>query len=105
MLYPASLVHPGKNVIAVRVFDHAGEGGFGGGAMSIGPVESEAMSLRGVWDYKVELALEPKHPDWGTRPEPVGASNQNNPERALQRDDCATRSIRDSRRHLVSGRK
>ena len=80
---PGSLVHPGKNVIAVRVFDHAGEGGFsGGGAMSIGPAgaaESEAISLRGVWDYKVELALEPKHPDWGTRPEAVGASNQNNP--------------------------
>lgn len=79
---PGSLVHPGRNVIAVRVFDHAGEGGFGGGAMSIGPAnvaESEAMSLRGAWDYKVELALEPKHPDWGTRPEVVGASNQNNP--------------------------
>ena len=79
---PGALVHPGKNVIAIRVFDSAGEGGFGGGAMSIGPpdaVESEAMSLRGVWDYKVELALEPKHPDWGTRPEAVGVSNQNNP--------------------------
>jgi sialate O-acetylesterase len=80
---PASLVHRGRNVIAVRVFDSAGEGGFSrGGAMSIGPagaVESEVISLRGVWDYKVELALEPKHPDWGTRPEAVGAGNQNNP--------------------------
>jgi sialate O-acetylesterase len=27
----------------------------------------------------VELALEPKHPDWGSRPEAVGANNQNNP--------------------------
>ena len=80
---PASLVHAGRNVIAVRVFDSAGEGGFSrGGAMSIAPVgaaESEVISLRGVWDYKVELALEPKHPDWGTRPEAVGVSNQNNP--------------------------
>jgi len=80
---PGALVHGGKNVIAVRVFDSAGEGGFSrGGAMSIGPAgaaESEVISLRGAWDYKVELALEPKHPDWGSRPEAVGVSNQNNP--------------------------
>ena len=80
---PGSLVKAGRNVIAVRVFDSAGEGGFSrGGAMSIGPNgdgDSQAISLRGVWDYKVELALEPKRPDWGTRPEAVGVSNQNNP--------------------------
>jgi sialate O-acetylesterase len=77
---PGSLVHGGRNVIAVRVFDSAGEGGFSrGGAMSIGPNEGEVISLRGAWDYKVELALEPKHPDWGSRPEAVGVSNQNNP--------------------------
>ena len=80
---PGSLVRSGRNVIAVRVFDSAGEGGFSrGGAMSIGPAgaaESQVISLRGTWDYKVELALEPKHPDWGTRPEAIGVSNQNNP--------------------------
>jgi sialate O-acetylesterase len=79
---PGSLVHAGANTIAVRVFDSAGEGGFGGGPMSIGPAgsgESQVISLRGAWDYKVELALEPKHPDWSTRPEAVGVSNQNNP--------------------------
>lgn len=77
---PGSTVRAGRNVIAVRVFDSAGEGGFGrGGAMSIGPAGVEPVSLRGAWDYKVELALEPKHPDWGTRPEAVGATNQNNP--------------------------
>lgn len=80
---PGSLVRAGRNVIAVRVFDSAGEGGFGrGGGMSIGPVganESELISLRGAWEYKVELALEPKRPDWGTRPATVGAGNQNNP--------------------------
>ena len=80
---PAALVKAGRNVIAVRVFDSGGEGGFSrGGAMSIGPngdAESQAISLRGAWDYKVELALEPKRPDWGTRPEAVGVSNQNNP--------------------------
>lgn len=50
--------------------------------MSIGPTgsgESDVISLRGTWDYKVELALEPKRPDWSTRPEAIGVSNQNNP--------------------------
>lgn len=80
---PGSLVHVGRNVISVRVFDHAGEGGFsGGGAMSlrsVGNGSSDVISLRGSWDYKVELALEPKRPDWGTRPEVPGVNNPNNP--------------------------
>jgi len=77
---PGSLVRAGRDVIAVRVFDSAGEGGFSrGGAFSIGPGGAEAIALGGVWDYKVEQALEPKHPDWGSRPEAVGVSNQNNP--------------------------
>ncbi len=80
---PGSLVRSGKNTIAVRVFDRAGEGGFGSaGEMSLRPGGadvSQAISLRGSWDYKVELALEPKHVDWGSRPEPVGSGNQNSP--------------------------
>jgi sialate O-acetylesterase len=80
---PGALVHAGRNVIAVRIFDSAGEGGFSrGGAMSIGPsggADTEAISLRGFWDYRVEQAFEPKHPDWGSRPDAVGVSNQNNP--------------------------
>ncbi len=77
---PGSLVRAGRNVIAVRVFDRAGEGGFGrGGEMSLRLNANDHIALRGDWDYKVELALEPKNPDWGTRPEPVGAANQNSP--------------------------
>jgi sialate O-acetylesterase len=80
---PGALVHGGANTIAVRVFDSAGEGGFSrGGKMAVGPAsaaDEELVSLRGEWDYKVELALEPKHPDWGTRPDAVGVGNQNNP--------------------------
>ena len=80
---PGSLVHAGTNVIAVRVFDRAGEGGFGrAGEMSLRSPNfdlSKSISLRGSWDYKVELALESKHVDWGTRPEEVGATNQNSP--------------------------
>ena len=81
---PGSLVRTGRNVIAVRVFDRAGEGGFGRGAdlMSLGPVgakEGEAISLAGPWSYKVELALDPKKPDYGSRPELAGPTNQNSP--------------------------
>ncbi|HEY8188658.1 MAG TPA: sialate O-acetylesterase [Pyrinomonadaceae bacterium] len=80
---PGSLVQGGRNVIAVRVFDRAGEGGFGrSDVMSLGPVgakESEAITLAGRWSYKVELALEPKKPDYGSRPELLGPSNQNSP--------------------------
>jgi len=78
---PAGLVRAGKNVIAVRVFDSAGEGGFGAGVMSLRPGEGaeEAVSLAGPWGYKVELALTPKSPDWGSRPEAAGPTNQNSP--------------------------
>jgi sialate O-acetylesterase len=70
-------------VIAVRVFDSAGEGGFGGGGkMTLGPAgtkPTDLMPLAGQWSYKVESGLEPKHPDWGSRPEPPGPNNQNSP--------------------------
>jgi len=79
---PGELVKAGRNVIAVRVFDSAGEGGFGTGKMSIGPVasnETQPITLAGPWMYKVELGLEPKSPDWGSRPEGPGPNNQNSP--------------------------
>ena len=79
---PAELVKAGRNVIAVRVFDSAGEGGFGAGKMSIGLAggnEADLISLTGSWSYKVELQLPPKSPDWGSRPEAPGPTNQNSP--------------------------
>jgi sialate O-acetylesterase len=80
---PGSLVQPGRNVIAVRVFDRAGEGGFGRtevmSVVSVGAKETDAISLAGPWSYKVELALEPKRPDYGSRPELPGPTNQNSP--------------------------
>ena len=80
---PASLVRAGRNVIAVRVFDAAGEGGFGGlGQMTLAPPgakQNDAFKLDGAWEYKVELALEPKRPDWGSRPQAPGPNNQNSP--------------------------
>jgi len=80
---PGSLVHAGRNLIAVRVFDRAGDGGFGRtDLMSVSPVgakAADAISLVGPWTYKVEVAFEPKHPDWGSRPELPGPTNQNSP--------------------------
>lgn len=80
---PGALVHTGRNMIAVRVFDSAGNGGFAGaGQMTLGPPnakENERINLAGGWDYKVELALEPKRPDWGSRPQAPGPNNQNSP--------------------------
>jgi sialate O-acetylesterase len=82
-IVPRSLVRAGRNVIAVRVFDRAGEGGFGRTeGLSLSPAgakETEAISLAGPWSYKVELALEPKKPDYGSRPELMGPTNQNSP--------------------------
>ena len=80
---PGALVHGGRNVIAVRVFDAAGNGGFAGaGQMSLAPAgdnKGNLISLEGAWDYKVEVAFEPKHPDWGSRPLAPGPNNQNSP--------------------------
>ena len=80
---PGRLVRPGRNVIAVRVFDSAGNGGFaGGGGMSLASAadkSSEVIGLEGPWDYKVEVAFQPKHPDWGSRPQAPGPNNQNSP--------------------------
>lgn len=81
-LVPGNLVRSGRNVIAVRVFDSAGEGGFGGdGKMTFGlpGKEADLIALSGPWVYKIELELEPKRPDWGSRPEAAGPNNQNSP--------------------------
>ncbi|HSE20434.1 MAG TPA: sialate O-acetylesterase [Pyrinomonadaceae bacterium] len=77
---PGELVKAGRNVIAVRIFDSAGEGGFGTGKMTIGPANgAQPIALAGPWMYKVESGLEPKSPDWGSRPEAPGPNNQNSP--------------------------
>ncbi len=80
---PGRLVHPGANVIAVRVFDSGGNGGFAGsGGMSLSPAgdkSSDVIGLEGPWDYKIEVMFEPKHPDWGARPQAPGPNNQNSP--------------------------
>jgi sialate O-acetylesterase len=82
---PGALVRAGRNVVAVRVFDRMGGGGFGGspGVMSLAPAGArpgEAVALEGAWDYKEESVVESKKIDYSNYPgPPPGPSNQNNP--------------------------
>jgi sialate O-acetylesterase len=58
---PASMLKPGRNVIAVRVFDRFGGGGLTGPAAGMCLTDGgAALPLTGSWKYQVELALEPK---------------------------------------------
>jgi len=65
---PASLVKPGKAVVAVRVFNVHGRGGFEGGREDLhlsavgGP--PRALTLAGPWKFKVEYRV----PWWEMRP-------------------------------------
>ena len=61
---PGRLVHAGKNVIAVRVYDTGGAGGFSGTASQIAvtPKNSAPLSLAGPWLMKVESEMPPIDP-------------------------------------------
>ncbi|MCH7989468.1 MAG: dehydrogenase, partial [Planctomycetes bacterium] len=49
---PAKLVQPGKNVlIAIRIFDHDGRGGFKGAAPTLINGKS-SINLNGVWEFR-----------------------------------------------------
>ena len=69
---PATLVKSGKNVIAVRVFDHAGSGGFTASKeqmfITLKDNKEKKISLDGEWKYKVSIALQQK---------PVSQENNN----------------------------
>lgn len=61
---PASLVKPGTNTIAVRIFDKYTGGGMHGSDLWLGPVDgdkNDKASLNGVWKYKVESVLERRY--------------------------------------------
>lgn len=62
---PASLVVAGRNVLAVRIFDQWGNGGFTGIARNlwIAPADNPAakIPLDGDWRYKIELQLPSKN--------------------------------------------
>ncbi len=69
---PAKLVRPGRAVIAVRVFDRGGDGGFAGGpadlALDLASGGDAPISLAGPWRFVVERAVGPMKPDWGSQP-------------------------------------
>lgn len=79
---PGRLVNRGRALIAVRVFDRYGAGGFmaaSPAAMAVVAPEGvvpERLPIAGTWRYRVELALPPKVP---SGPAPVGPDNANLP--------------------------
>jgi sialate O-acetylesterase len=80
---PSRLAKAGRNVIAVRVFDRYGSGGFAGPSsqMTVGQagVEGRTIPLAGTWTYKIERRLDPKKVDYSTRPQPIGLDNPSSP--------------------------
>ncbi|HKK68839.1 MAG TPA: sialate O-acetylesterase, partial [Bacteroidales bacterium] len=83
---PADLIKAGNNVIAVRVFDHYGQGGFAGSKSQMklaAKDDDQSIQLAGDWQYKIETAMDPsmvvgsgggKFP-----PQPIGPGHSHSP--------------------------
>jgi sialate O-acetylesterase len=85
---PANVVNLTEALIAVRVFDHYGQGGFAGAGsnmrLSLAVCASdEFIRLDGIWKMKVELALDPLAitgpGSQGLPPEPIGPGHSHSP--------------------------
>jgi sialate O-acetylesterase len=82
---PGRLVRPGKALIAVRVFDRMGNGGFAGSPdqMFLAPEgggKKDGLALDGKWDFKAEMVVEGRVPDYSKYPgPPPGPDNPNSP--------------------------
>lgn len=82
---PARLARAGTNVIAVRVFDHFGSGGFAGTTAQLtvapagAPASAARVSLAGTWLYKIERKLPPALADFSTRPRVMGVDDPESP--------------------------
>jgi putative membrane-bound dehydrogenase-like protein len=48
---PKKLVKPGQNLLAIRVYDHEGQGGFKGAAPTI-IAGNKAINLNGIWEFR-----------------------------------------------------
>jgi len=72
---PASIVKPGKNIIAVQIIDTGGGGGIWGnpGDMYLEAAGSKAVSLSGIWKYKPALELK------AIPPRPLSPESSNRP--------------------------
>lgn len=80
---PARRVRTGRNLIAVRVFDRAGDGGFAGAPaqLFVKPTTSTTgqISLAGTWLYKAERRVTPVAVDWGSRPSTLTPGEPSSP--------------------------
>jgi sialate O-acetylesterase len=80
---PAKLVRPGRNLIAVRIFDRGGDGGFAGAPEQLYVQPSTGalapISLAGTWSYKIERRVAPVTVDWHARPTLLGADEPSSP--------------------------
>ncbi len=80
---PARLAKAGPALVAVRVFDQAGDGGFAGAPSQlwIAPADgsSAPLSLAGTWEHKVEHAFPPRPVDYATQPRSPSRDNPNSP--------------------------
>jgi len=80
---PGSLIRPGKNIVAVRIYSHIYAGGFMGSLndmkISLNGDENENISIGGEWKYFVEHNFG-RVPVAELPPElPLGAGNPNTP--------------------------
>ena len=80
---PARLVRAGRNVVAVRVFDAIGGGGFAGTPDEMrlsADGGTEAITLDGPWAYKAERVAPAREIDFSNHPGPrPGPDNPYNP--------------------------
>jgi sialate O-acetylesterase len=73
------VLRQGKNEIAVRVWNRAGEGGILGPTLDIGPIDQDTtLSLVGQWKFKVETLIEVSDKEFEARPvRPMGPGDRN----------------------------
>ncbi|HYN83967.1 MAG TPA: sialate O-acetylesterase [Pyrinomonadaceae bacterium] len=82
---PGPLVRAGRNVVAVRVFDAMGGGGFGGSAAEMrlapdGASSPDSLALDGRWAYKAERTVPAREVDYSNHPGPrPGPESHYNP--------------------------
>lgn len=78
---PGEHVKAGRNVIAIRVFDHFGGGGINNGPLQIAPVgqTDQRMNIEGDWKYRIERAIQPVSNPPAQPTAPVGPNYHHSP--------------------------
>lgn len=75
---PGELVRAGRNLLAVRVIDFAGGGGFVSPAAELKLVcGTEEIPLAGMWRYRLDFAADPQQT--GPRPDPLSNRPEERP--------------------------